>query len=216
MCIWGYVTPFLRRKGSCHRSHLWPPRKLFSNSAYGLLQKNITFWKIYKSSSCRKTTFPVPLFNSLYQSCKSCSLKMGYLGDPQGGSEECSVLLTTKHTSWEVAHITSPCLPKKGGNIFSHLPGSQPESFKARLGQERPPFGAERVCNRVSTTVTILCQPISLFYACKYVHRILEIMRSPGFRTRRVCVCDRQILITMPEPWKKKNKNNTSVVLPLW
>lgn len=100
-----------------------PKQTLFSNSAYSLLQKNITFWKIYKSSSCRKTTFPVPPFKSLYQSSKSCSLKTGYLGDPQGGSEECSVLLTTKHTSWEMAHITSQCLPKQGSNIFFPPPG---------------------------------------------------------------------------------------------
>lgn len=118
----GHTLP--KKKGESVTS-VTPMQTLFSNSAYSWLQKNITFWKIHKSSSCRKTTFPAPPFKSLYQSSKFCSLKMGCLDDLQSDSGECSVLLSTKHASWEMAHISSPFLPKKGGNIFSHLPGSQ-------------------------------------------------------------------------------------------
>lgn len=157
--------------------------------------------------TCRQTRFPVLPFKSLYQSYKFHSLKMGYLVDPQGGPVECCVLLSTKHTSWEMAHLTSAFLPKKGGDIFFHLPGSQQQPFKARLGKERPPsprFGAEGVCSNMSTdAVMILCSPFPYLYARKYTQKILEIMTLTNFRIRRVGVCDCQILMTKPKIFLK-------------
>lgn len=99
--------------------HLWSLCKL---TLWKVLtvdsEKSITFWKIHISSSCRQTRHPVPTFKPQYQSYTFHSLKMVYLNDLQGGPEECSLLLSTKHTSWEMAHITSPILPKKGSDFF--------------------------------------------------------------------------------------------------
>ena len=100
------------------------PWTLFSNSAYSWFWKSITFWKIYILFNCRQTRFSVPPFKSLYQSYKFHSLKMGYLVDPQGDPKEFCVPLSTKHTSWEMAHLTSTFLPKKGGDIFSTSQGA--------------------------------------------------------------------------------------------
>ena len=142
-----------------------PPCELFSNSAYSLFQN----WKIYILFSCRQTRSSVPPFKLLYQSYKFNSLKMGCLVDPQGGPEEFCVLLFTKHPSWETAHLTSALLPKKGGNIFSTSQGAGSRQFKAMLGKERPPFGAEGVCsNMLTTAITTLYQSISCIYMWIY------------------------------------------------
>lgn len=55
---------------------------------------------------------------------------MGYLVDPQGDPEEFCVPLSTKHTSWEMAHLTSTFLPKKGGDIFSTSQGASSSHSK--------------------------------------------------------------------------------------